>query len=469
MADGAAPRTVDGFPFGGPAQVWALPPGSPRKPTIARGEGLIIWDTEGRRYMDVSSGPVAFNLGYGNKRVIAAMETQLRAAAFAHPSQFESAANVAFADLVTRHAGPGFERAWFCSGGSEAVEAAIKFARQHAVATGKGSRWKVISRQPSYHGNTLGALSLTGDQGAHDLFGPMMRLMPKAPTPFTYRVPPNHTAESYARHCAAELERVIEREGPESVLAFIVEPVGGVATGALVHADGYLETVRQICTHHGVLLIYDEVITGAGRTGAFLAAHHTPRAKPDLIVLAKGLSGGYIPLGAILAPADMVAAVARSGGFAHGHTYQANPLAAAVGVAAVSETIERDLAGNAARLGRVLRARLQALADRSAIIGDVRGKGLLFALELVSNKTTKAMIPTETPAPARFQALALDQGLAVYCRRTNRGRDGDWVMVTPALIATERDIEEIVTGLEATVTAYQDELTRSGVSIGGQF
>ena len=466
MPDGSMPTTVDAFPIGGPAQVFSLKPGSARKPTIARGEGIYIWDTSGRRYIDASSGPVAFNLGYGNKRVIAAMKAQLDVAAFAHPSQFESAANIELAGLVAKHAGTGLERVWFCSGGSEAVEGAIKFARQHAVAIGQSKRWKVLSRMPAYHGNTLGALALTGDQNAHDLFGPMMRLMPKVPTPVTYRLPPNHTAESWARHCAAEVERTIIAEGAESVLAFILEPVGGLATGALVSPDVYLEQVREICTRRGVLLIFDEVITGAGRTGAFLAADHTPKARPDLVVMAKGLSGGYMPLGAVLAPAHMVATVASMGGFMHGHTYQSNPLACAVGVAAVSETIERDLIGNARRMGAILRPRLQQLADHSAVVGDVRGKGLLFALELVASKAAKSQIPTETPAPAQFIMHALDQGLSVYSRRTNRGTDGDWVMVAPPLIVTEDEIDMIVVGLQRTVRAYEAALTRDGVKFG---
>lgn len=465
MPDGSLPHTVDALPLGGPAQVFALKPGSPRKPAIARGEGIYIWDTSGRRYIDVSSGPVAFNLGYGNKRVIAAMKAQLDAAAFAHPSQFESAANVELSGLIAKHAGKGLERVWFCSGGSEAVEGVIKFARQHAVATGQGSRYKVVSRMPAYHGNTLGALALTGDQGAHEMFGPMMRMMPKVPTPVTYRLPPNHTAESWARHCAAELERTILAEGPETVLAFILEPVGGLATGAVVSPDIYLETVREICTRHGVLLIFDEIITGAGRTGAFLAADHTPKARPDLVVMAKGLSGGYMPLGAVLAPSAMVAAVANSGGFMHGHTYQANPLSCACGVAALSETIERDLIGNARRMGDILGPRLKALAAKSAIVGDVRGKGLLWAMELVSSKATKAMIPGATPAPARFIAHGLEQGLSVYSRRTNRGADGDWVMVSPALIVTEDEVDMIVTGLEKAVASFEAELRRDGASL----
>jgi adenosylmethionine-8-amino-7-oxononanoate aminotransferase len=451
---------------GGSIQTFAAKPGAPRHPRIARGEGMYLWDTDSRRLIDASSGPIAINLGHGNKRVLAAMHAQADKVTYVHPSQFESEANLLLADLLTGLAGKGFERSWFCSGGSEAVEAAIKFARQHAVMSGQGSRWKVISRATSYHGNTLGALSLTGDAAAHQMFGPMMQTMPKVPTPFTYRVPPNYTPESYARHCATELERTIEAEGADSVLAFIMEPVGGVSTGALVVPDIYITMVRDICTRHGVLLIFDEVITGAGRTGAFLAAHHLPSALPDMIVLAKGITGGYTPFGAVLMPAKMVEHVARGGGFMHGHTYTGNPMSCAIGYAALTEVVECNLAENAKRLGPILQARLEKLAERSPLIGDVRGKGLLYAIEIVANKTTKAMTPLEHNAPTRIQQLALDQGLSVYCRRTNAGRDGDWVMTSPPLIAEPHHIDEIVDGLEKTLRALQDELVRHGVKLG---
>jgi adenosylmethionine-8-amino-7-oxononanoate aminotransferase len=450
---------------GGSMQTFSAKPGAARNPRIARGEGMYLWDTDGRRLIDVSSGPVANNLGHGNQRVLAAMHAQAEKVTFVHPSQFESEANLLLADLLTDLAGKGFERAWFCSGGSEAVEGAIKFARQHAVMNGHGSRWKVISRATSYHGSTLGALSVTGDTQAHAMFGPMMQQMPKVPTPFSYRLPPNHTVESYARQCAAELERKIEAEGADSVLAFIVEPVGGVSTGALVVPDVYFTMVRDICTRHGVLLIFDEIITGAGRTGKFLASHHLPEARPDIVVLAKGITGGYTPFGAVLLPAHMVERVAIGGGFMHGHTYTGNPLSCAIGFAALTEVVERDLAANAERMGAILKAKLQKLAERSPLIGDVRGKGLLCALEIVADKATKTMTPLERNAPTRIQQLALDQGLSVYCRRTNGGRDGDWVMASPPLIVEAHHIDEIVGGLEKTLRVLQDELVRHGVKV----
>jgi adenosylmethionine-8-amino-7-oxononanoate aminotransferase len=464
LADPAQP--VGSEPHGGGMQTFAARPGTPRHPRIARAEGVYLWDTNGRRLLDVASGPVAVNLGHAHPRILAAMAAQAAKVTFTHYGQFESEANLAMAERLTAAAGPGYERAWFCSGGSEAVEASLKFARQLAVVRGQPERWKVISRASSYHGNTLGALAVTGDANAHRVFGPMLAPMPKIPTPFSFRVPANHTAATWAAHCADELQRTIEREGPRSVLAFIMEPVGGVSTGALVVPDSYLRRVREICSAHGVLLIYDEVITGAGRTGPFLAAHRLPDARPDLVVMAKGLTGGYTPFGALLASAGMVAEIASAGGFMHGHTYTGNPMSCAIADAAVAEVIERDLGGNAARLGPLLTAKLQALADRTPLIGDVRGRGLLQAIELVADKATKRALPLDRMAPQRLQRLALDAGLSLYGRRTNAGRDGEWLMIAPPLIATEAHLDEIVAGLDITLARYADELTQDGVRLG---
>jgi len=435
-------------------------PATPR-PRIRRAEGIWFEDADGKRYMDVSSGPVVSNLGHGNKRVLEAMARQAEAVAFAYPLQWESEANVRLTERLTSLAGPGFERAFLVSGGSEAVETALKFSRQVALARGQATRWKVIGREPGYHGNTLGAMSVTGDPVMRGVFGPMLRAMPLAPTPFTYRLPPNHTAETYARHCAEALEQLIRDEGPETVLAVIMEPIGGLATGALVPLDSYFAAVRDICDRYGLLLIFDEVISGAGRTGTFLAAHHWPQAKPDLVVLAKGVTAGYTPLGVLLAPATLADAVVAAGGFLHGFTYFANPLSSAVGAAVLDELVERDLMGNAARMGGLLRSKLVALAERSPLIGDVRGRGLLLMIELVADKATKAMLPPETMAPYRVQAIGLEHGLALYCRRTAGGAYGEWLPITPPLTITEAEVDELVKRLEATLATFARELTGS--------
>ena len=447
-------------------QSFFFPPGAQPKPRIARAEGIWFTDTGGNRYMDASSGPVASNLGHGNPRVLDAMIRQARDAAFAFPMQFESDANLALSERLARLAGPGLERAFLTSGGSEAIESAIRFARQHAVATGQESRWKVVSRQPSYHGNTLGALAVSGDEAAHRLAGPMLPKLPKVPAPFTYRLPPNHTPDSYARECAAALEQAIEREGPETVLAFIMEPVGGLATGGLVAPDAYYGAVRDICTRHGVLLIYDEVMSGAGRTGRFLAADHWPEARPDLVVLAKGITAGYTPMGAVLVPDRMADRLVAAGGFAMGFTYFANPLSCAVGAAVLDEMTGvhtgRDLIANAAAMGTLLRARLEDIQTRRAMLGDIRGKGLLLAVEMVADKDSKCPVALDRMVPYRTQEIGLRHGLALYCRRTGGGKYGDWVMVSPPLIVTEADVDELAERFEATLAELESELRLEG-------
>jgi adenosylmethionine-8-amino-7-oxononanoate aminotransferase len=463
MPDTSAPRAASDQSHGGSVRQFYAKKSAKRMPTVARAEGIYMWDTDGRRYIDASSGPVVSNIGHGNERVLQAMITQAKKVAFASRAVFENEPSIQLADLVTGLAGPGLERAFFVSGGSEATEAAIKLARQYAVVRGEAARWKVIGREPGYHGASLGALAATGDPQAHGTFGSLIKTMPKVPAPFSYRLPANHDADSYARHCAAALDDVIRREGPQSVLAFIMEPVGGLATGALVAPDHYHRAVREICSRHGVLLIYDEVMSGAGRTGAFLAADHWPDARPDLVTLAKGIAAGYTPMGAVLAPAGMVEAVAEAGGFLHGHTYAANPLSCAVGYAVVQEMIAGNMMANAAAMGARMRQRLEALQAKSAILGDIRGKGLLLAIEIVADKETKALLPPERQAVYRIMELGIERGLLLYSRRTANGKYGEWLMVTPPLIVTAAEVDEIAELIGATLGAYETELRQAKV------
>lgn len=442
---------------GGPIQVFYAPKGAPRLPIISHADGIYMWDTDGKRYIDASSGPVCSNLGHGNARVVAAMSEQASKVAFASRAFFENEPNIALSDLLAELAGPGFERAFLVSGGSEAVESALKMARQYAVAKGQAGKWKVLSRMPGYHGGTLGAVGVTGDPQSEALFGGIARVMPKVPAPITYRVPEGFDADSYVDHCAEALEQAILDEKAETVLAFIMEPVGGLATGALVAPDRYYNRIREICSRHGVLLIYDEVMSGAGRTGTFLSAAHWPDAQPDIVTLAKGISSGYTPFGVVLASREMVDVLRESGGFLHGHTYSANPLSCAVGHAVLSELVERKLMENAARMGEVLRGRLEALKERSPHVGDVRGKGLLLAIEIVPNKNDKSCFAPDDMAINHVIDLARDRGLMLYTRRTAEGRYGDWVMIAPPLIITEAQVDEMMGLLDATMQAFAEE------------
>ncbi|MEI9426008.1 aspartate aminotransferase family protein [Mesorhizobium sp. Cs1299R1N1] len=420
--------------------------------TVSHAKGIFFWDTNGKRYLDGSSGAVAANIGHGNERVRDAMIDQANRISYVVRTAFTSDATDELCRIISELAGPGFDQTFLVSGGSEAVESALKLARQYAYVSGQPKRWKVLARLPGYHGATLGAAAVTGDPDRDAMFGPIMQIMPKVPAPLNYRRPDGFTAESYADHCADALERQILEEGEETVLAFIMEPVGGIATGALVAPDSYYRKVRQICDRYGVLLIYDEVMCGAGRTGTFLAAHHWPDGLPDLVVCAKGLSAGYTPLGAMIAPNRIVDKVVESGGFLHGHTYSGNPLSSAIGVAVLKEMLEHNLMENATRMGELLRQRLSALQGQSRTIGDVRGLGLLNAVEIVQDKATKAVFPASKQASYRISDIARSLGLHLYARRTASGKYGEWFMAAPPLTITEPEIDLF---MELTTEAFR--------------
>jgi adenosylmethionine-8-amino-7-oxononanoate aminotransferase len=439
---------------------WATPSDAPL-PRVVRADGLYVWDAGGRRYLDATSGPVTVNLGHGNARVLRAMQEQAGRICFAYPTSFESESNLLLSARLAAAAGPGLDRAFFVSGGSEAMEKCIQFARVHAMVRGQGARWKIIGRDPSYHGSTLGAIAISGDLAA-GVMQPYLRESPRVPAPLSYRLPDGQDAASFARHCLATLEETIEREGPDTVLAFVMEPIIGLSGGAVSAPDFYYGEVRRICDRHGLLLIYDEVISGAGRTGKFLAAHHWPDARPDLVVLAKGIGGGYYPLGAFLAPAAMVAAVAAKPGFHYGHTHKGSPLGCAVGLAVLEETLHRGLPARAEAVGVYLRERLTALMTGIPILGDVRGKGLLNAIEIVADQATKAMLPRDLDVIGDLKTIALAKGLLIYGRRSHGGQYGDWLMMTPPLIAEPADIDLIVEGVAATLRDYVTKLVRKG-------
>ncbi len=443
-------------------QAFYSPAAAPDMPRVSHAEGPYLWDEDGRRCLDASSGPVVTNLGHGNAHVLRAIADQAAQVAFASRMSFVNAANADLAARLSALCGPGFERAYFTSGGSEAIEAALKLSRQAAVVRGESGRWKVISRMPSYHGGTLGALSITGDREALFLFGPMMAKMPFVPAPFTYRIPEGYDRHDWQVAAAQALEDTILAEGPETCLAFVMEPVGGLATGALVADDVYMRMVRDICSRHGILLIFDEVMSGAGRTGKFLAAHHWPEARPDLVVLAKGIGAGYTPLGVVLAPEEMVAGIAESGGFLHGHTYVANPLTCAAGVAVLEEVERLDLVAHAARMGEVLGRSLDRLKHESPIVGDVRGLGLLRAIEVVADKDERRGFPLEVRITERLTRIARGHGLILYARRTNAGADGEWLMIAPPLTITRDQIGEIEAALARTLADCVETLRDEG-------
>jgi len=431
--------------------------GRERKPVLDQARGVYMWDVDGKRYLDGSSGAMVCNIGHSNENVLEAMRRQMEKSTFGYRLHFETEASEKLAAKTAALCPAGLDRVFFVSGGSEAVESALKLARQYALAIGEGRRWKIISRAPSYHGCTLGALAVTSYAPLTEPFAPMMQAMPKIPAPRAYLDGLDPGDESTGHHYADMLEAKILAEGPESVLAFIVEPIGGAATGALVPPRGYMERVQAICRRHGVLLILDEVMTGAGRTGAFLAADHWGLA-PDIIALSKGFAAGYVPLGAMAAHERLVEAVLDSGGFLHGYTYAGNPLACAAGLAVIDEIERQDLVGNAARMGERLQERLRGLMQRHAIIGDVRGKGLLTAFEFMADRVSKAPLPRHLQAFNRFVQIAYETGLIVYSRRTRDGVEGDHIIVAPPMIVTETHLDEITDLLDASLAQFTDEI-----------
>lgn len=424
-----------------------------RRPVMARAEGIYIWDREGRRYIDGSSGAMVANIGHGNPRVLAAMRRQMEAATFAYRLHFENEAAESLAGRIAARAPEGLDRVFFVSGGSEAVESCLKLARQHALAIGQASRYKVISRFPSYHGATLGALALTGYTPMTAPFAPMMHEMPKIPAPTCYLDDDDLDWDARGLRYAEMLRDEIRRQGAETVLAFIMEPVGGAATGALVAPDSYYGRIRDICDEYGVLLILDEVMSGVGRTGRFLAAEHW-HLRPDIVALSKGFAAGYAPLGAMVADCRLVEPVLDAGGFIHGHTYAGNPLACAAGLAVLAEIEDRDLMANAAAMGHVLKRGLSGLMAHFPFVGDVRGLGLLLAFELVADRRTLRPLPPELNAHSRLVDIAYERGLIIYSRRTRGGLEGDHFMVCPPMIVDEPQIAEILTVLEDSLRAF---------------
>lgn len=414
-----------------------------RRPLVDRAEGIYLWDQDGRRVIDGSSGAMVVNIGHGNRNVLEAMKRQMDRVTFAYRLHFENEPAEELARRAAEKLPEGMDKIFFVSGGSEAVESCLKLARQWAVATGQKDRWKVISRFPSYHGGTLGALAVTGYAALSDPFSPMMREMPKVPAPTAYLDRDNLSMEQRGIKYADMLEDRIQSEGPESVLAFIMEPIGGASTGALVAPDSYYRRIREICDKYGILLIHDEVMSGAGRTGKFLGGDHWD-CKPDLIALSKGFASGYCPLGAMAAPSKLVQPVLDAGGFQHGFTYAGNPLACAAGLAVLDEIDRLGLIDNAAVMGDALKAELLSLSERFPFIGDVRGKGLLLAAEFVSDRETMKPLSKELNAHQRVVDLAYERGLIIYSRRTRGGVEGDHFLVCPPMIITREQIGEIV-------------------------
>lgn len=435
-----------------------------RRPMLDRAEGVYLWDVNGKRYIDGSSGAMVSNIGHSNPRVLDAMRAQMDKSTFGYRLHFETQPAEDLASRVAELSPSGHEKVFFVSGGSEAVESAIKIARQYRYVTGETKRSKLISRSPSYHGSTMGALSLTSYRPLTDPFTPLFVDMPKIPAPRCYLDRDNLSDDERGIKYAEMLRQKIIVEGPETVLAFVMEPIGGASTGALVAPDSYYRRIREICDEFDVLLIYDEVMTGVGRTGKFLACEHWD-INPDIIATSKGFGAGYVPLGAMTARDEIVETVLDAGAFQHGYTYAGNPIACTAGLAVIDEILEQDLMGNAERMGLELMAGLKALQAQFPFIGDVRGKGLLLAFELVSDIETMEPLPKELDAYTRLVDIAYEKGLIIYSRRTRHGLKGDHFLVCPPMIVTIQQVNDILALLQQSLSDFAIEAKLPVVSL----
>jgi adenosylmethionine-8-amino-7-oxononanoate aminotransferase len=424
-------------------------------PVAAEGKGVIIRDASGKEYIDASSGAAVSCLGHSHPDVLAAMREQIDRLAYAHTSFFTTEVAEQLADELVAHAPEGIGHVFFVSGGSEAIEAALKLARQYFLELGEPQRRYVIARRQSYHGITLGALAVGGRERQRQPFAPLLFETHHVSPVFEYRERrADETPQAYGERLAQELERKIEELGGENVIAFVAETVAGATLGAVPAVTGYFKRVREVCDRHGVLLVLDEVMCGMGRTGTLHACEQEGIA-PDLIAIAKGLGGGYAPIGALLMQEKIFDAVAeRSGAFQHSHTYMGHPLACAAGLA-VQRVIRRDgLLANVRVQGGHLARRLKERFGNHPFVGDVRGRGLFQAVELVADRASKEPFAPEHKLHARVKAEAMTHGLMVYpMGGTADGVRGDHVLLAPPFIVDTKVVDAIVERLGDAIDA----------------
>lgn len=426
-----------------------------RPPIAVGGEGIYLIDDAGRRYLDACGGAAVSCLGHGHPAVIAAMAAQARRLEYIHTGFFTTETAEELAEVIAAECPGSLDRVWFTGSGSEAIEAALKLARQYHLERGDTGRSRVIARRLSYHGNTLGALAAGGSAWRRAPYAPLLIDVSLIDPCFAYRF--GHEGESqeqYGRRAADALEEEILRARPETVMAFVAETVVGATAGAVPPARGYFQRIREICDRHGVLLILDEVMCGSGRTGTFLSCEQDG-VVPDIVTLGKGLGAGYQPIGAVVCTSEVYDAVAQgSGGLMHGQTYNAHPVGCAAALAVQraiqSERLLARVQESGARLMQLLRVRF----DHHPHVGDIRGRGLLQAIELVVDRQTKAPFDPELALHQRAKAEALARGLMIYPGGgTADGRRGDHILLAPPYNVNDDELELIVDLLAQTLEA----------------
>jgi len=425
-------------------------------PIAVRGEGIYLHTADGHAVIDASGGAAVACLGHGNRRVAEAIGRQAATMAYSHTGTFSNQPAEDLAEILLANEPGGLTRAWFCSSGSEGNEAAIKLARQYFLEIGQPQRIRTIARRQSYHGTTLGALAAGGNMMRREKFEPILSPVHSLVSPcFAYRFKHDHETDAqYLERLAVELDAEFQRVGPENVMAFLAEPIVGATTGCVVAVPGYFKRVREICDRYGALLILDEVMCGMGRSGT-MHAWEQEGIVPDIQVIAKGLGGGYQPIGGILIADRVVQALANgSGGFLHGQTYQAHPVACAAALEVQRIIRDEKLVDNVRAMGVKLEQALTERFGNHRHVGDIRGRGLFWAIELVTDRATKAVFDPALKRNERVKAEGIARGVATYpMGGTIDGKQGDHVIVAPPYIVNEADIHAIVERLGDAVDA----------------
>ncbi|WP_454737534.1 aspartate aminotransferase family protein [Cupriavidus necator] len=424
-------------------------------PVAVAGQGIELIDSEGRRYLDASGGAAVSCLGHAHPRVIEAIKAQLDTIAYAHTSFFTTEVSETLADTLAQAAPGDLDHVYFVSGGSEAVESALKLARQYFVELGQPSRRHFIARRQSYHGNTLGALAIGGNAWRREPFLPLLVPAHHVSPCYAYRdQQAGETDAQYAQRLADELEAKILELGPHTVAAFVAETVVGATAGAVPPVGDYLKRIRAVCDKYGVLLILDEVMSGMGRTG-YLFACEEDGVVPDIVTIAKGLGAGYQPIGAMLSTRRIYdTIVGGSGFFQHGHTYIGHATACAAALAVQRTIAEDNLLANVLARGEQLRARLREALGEHPNLGDIRGRGLFVGVEFVADRDSKVTLDPALKTHARLKSAAMQNGLLVYpMGGTVDGVHGDHVLFAPPFICTPQDIDNIVERFAAAVQA----------------
>ncbi|ARI75839.1 aspartate aminotransferase family protein [Halobacillus mangrovi] len=435
-------------------------------PTAMYGQGVFIYDKRGKKYLDGSSGAVTSSIGHAVPEIIEVIYEQAKKISFVYRSQFTTEPAEKLAEklnqLVFGEEDEYFS--FFVNSGSEATETALKIAIQYWQEKGNFRKNKVISRWSSYHGITMGALSMSGHIGRRERFVSLLERLPTISSPNCYRCPFNQKYPSCQLMCANELETAIRREGADNIAAFIAEPIVGAAGGVIVPPEGYYQMVREICNDHDILFIADEVMTGIGRTGKMFAMEHWG-VKPDIIALGKGMSAGYTPMAATLASGKVMKPIlAGSASVMSGHTYSANPQSAAVALAVINYIEKNDLVQKSEVSGNYLMNLLKEVAVKYPIIGDIRGKGLMIGVEFVSNILTKHPFQKELSLTSKLVETARDKGLLIYPATAGiEGGGGDAVIIAPPINITKQEVDLLVNLFEKMVDEIQEDLSVQGV------